>query len=360
MMARSIPIALAMLIIAAAPVIAQDETQYYAGKRITILVNFAPGGPSDIEGRLLARHVGKHIPGNPTIIVQNMDGAGGQVGTNYLGEVAPRDGTMVGYLTGAAWLHVTLKDKARVNFLDYSVIAYQPGTTVYFARTDITPGLKVRADLAKAKGVVIGGLSADSSKDLLLRLTADMLGLNYKYVTGYKSNSAARLAFQRNEINLFAESPPGYRTSIEPSLVANNEAVPLFYNPGWDGVRYTEPSQVKGLDLPTFPEFYEEVHGKKPSGPLWKAYLHILATNGALQRMLAFPPQVPRAAATALQAGIRALEKDTEYSVAAQRLLGFVPDYEADEKTEETVRKALSIPAEDKEWIAAYVKKISK
>ena len=359
-MARSIPIAMAMLIIAAAPVIAQNETQYYAGKRITILVNFAPGGPSDIEGRLLARHVGKHIPGNPTIIVQNMDGAGGQVGTNYLGEVAPRDGTMVGYLTGAAWLHVTLKDKARVNFLDYSVIAYQPGTTVYFARTDIAPGLKVRADLAKAKGVVIGGLSADSSKDLLLRLTADMLGLNYKYVTGYKSNSAARLAFQRNEINLFAESPPGYRTSIEPSLVANNEAVPLFYNPGWDGVRYTEPSQVKGLDLPTFPEFYEEVHGKKPSGPLWKAYLHILATNGALQRMLAFPPQVPRAAATALQAGIRALEKDTEYSVAAQRLLGFVPDYEADEKTEETVRKALSIPAEDKEWIDAYVKKISK
>ena len=76
--------------------------------------------------------------------------------------------------------------------------------------------------------------------------------------------------------------------------------------------------------------------------------------------MLAFPPQVPRAAATALQAGVRALEKDTEYSDAAQRLLGFVPDYEADEKTEDTVRKALSIPAGDKEWIEAYVKKVSK
>ena len=77
---------------------AQDEKPFYAGKKLTILVNFAPGGPSDIEGRLLARHIGKHIPGSPAIIVQNMDGAGGQVGTNYLGEVAPRDGSMVGYL----------------------------------------------------------------------------------------------------------------------------------------------------------------------------------------------------------------------------------------------------------------------
>jgi len=76
---------------------AADEP-FYKGKRLTVLVNYAPGGPTDIEGRLLARHIGKHIDGNPGIIVQNMEGAGGLIGTNYLGEVAPKDGTSIGAL----------------------------------------------------------------------------------------------------------------------------------------------------------------------------------------------------------------------------------------------------------------------
>ena len=179
-------------------------------------------------------------------------------------------------------------------------------------------------------------------------------------ITGYKSNSAARLAFQRGEINLFAESPPGYRTSVEPSLVKNGEAIGLFYNPGWNGVSYSEPAQVRGLPLPTFTEFFEEVHGAKPSGDMWRAYLHILATNGSLQRMVVFPPKVPRTAIDTLQKALRALESDSQYSQEAQNLLGFVPDYVAQDDTEQNVRKALAIPVADKEWIEAYVKKVSR
>ena len=86
-----------------AGVSANAADPFYKGKRLTVLINYAAGGPSDIEGRLLVRHIAKYIEGNPTIIVQNMDGAGGMIGNNYLGEVAPKDGTMVGYFTGAAW-----------------------------------------------------------------------------------------------------------------------------------------------------------------------------------------------------------------------------------------------------------------
>ena len=118
------------------------QEPFHQGKRLTLLINFAPGGPTDIEGRLLARHIGRHIAGQPTIVVQTMDGAGGAIGTNYLGEVAPRDGTTFAYLTGPAWRHVSVKEKARVDFLTYNVVAYQPGTTVYYARTDVAPGLK--------------------------------------------------------------------------------------------------------------------------------------------------------------------------------------------------------------------------
>ena len=64
------------------------ETTFYRGKTLTVLINFATGGPTDIEGRLVARFLGKHLPGQPLIVVQNMPGAGGMTGTNYLGEIA--------------------------------------------------------------------------------------------------------------------------------------------------------------------------------------------------------------------------------------------------------------------------------
>jgi tripartite-type tricarboxylate transporter receptor subunit TctC len=77
---------------------AQAEEPYYKGKRLTLLINFAAGGPTDIEGRLFAKYLVKHIDGQPGVIVQNMDGAGGLIGAQYLGEVAPKDGSVVGYL----------------------------------------------------------------------------------------------------------------------------------------------------------------------------------------------------------------------------------------------------------------------
>src|SRR5262245_17865311 len=191
----------------AGPLCAQGG-EFYAGKRLVVLVNYAAGGPADIEGRFFAKHVARHIAGQPTVIVQNMDGAGGMVGAAYLGEVAPKDGTMLGMLTASAWQFATESTPRKVDFKTYEFVAYQPSTTVYFMRTDVSPGMKRPADLAKAEGLVVGGLSADSSKDILLRLTLDMLGLKYKYVTGYRGSVAARLALQRNEINLYSESPP--------------------------------------------------------------------------------------------------------------------------------------------------------
>ena len=69
---------------------AQADEPYYKGKRLTVLINFAAGGPTDIEGRLFAKYLVKHIDGQPGVIVQNMDGAGGLIGAQYLGEIAPQ------------------------------------------------------------------------------------------------------------------------------------------------------------------------------------------------------------------------------------------------------------------------------
>lgn len=346
----------ALLCVGALTTHAGADDAFYAGKRLTFLINFAPGGPTDIEGRLFARHVSKHLPGKPAIVIQNMDGAGGGVGTNYLGEIAPRDGTVVGYLTGAAWRYVNVREQSRVDFLTYRPVAYQPGTTVYYFRSDTVADYTGPADFLKANNLVIGGLSAESSKDMLLRLTLDMLGVKYKYVTGYKSNSDARLAFQRGEISMFSESPPGYRAVVEPGMIAKREAFPMFYDPGWNGARFSEPAQVSGLAMPTFPEFYKQAKGAEPSGKLWQMYLHILAVNGAMQRMVVYPPNTPDEALRAMRAAIAKLETDADYAAEARKLVGFVPDYEASESVEADVRRALSIPGEDKAWLQNYVK----
>src|SRR2546430_4958194 len=154
---------------------ARAQEPYYKGKRITLLINFAAGGPTDIEGRLFAKYLARHIDGAPNIIVQNMDGAGGVIGAQYVGEVAPKDGSVIGYLSGTSWIYVSEPERWRVDFKAYEFVAYQPGTTVHFARTDIPPGIREPADIVKAKGVIAGGLSIDTSKDLRLRLGLGML-----------------------------------------------------------------------------------------------------------------------------------------------------------------------------------------
>src|SRR5882672_349378 len=119
---------------------AQTGEPFYKGKRLNLVINFAAGGPADIEGRLVAKHLAKHIDGTPGIIVQNKDGAGGLVGTNYLAELGPRDGTMAGYLTAAAWNYVIDPRAYHVDFGSYEFIAYEPVNVVYYARADALPG----------------------------------------------------------------------------------------------------------------------------------------------------------------------------------------------------------------------------
>lgn len=348
------------LAFAFAPSTADADEPFYKGKRLTLLVNYAAGGPTDVEARLLARHLPKHIDGQPTIIVQNMEGGGGLIAANYLAEVGPKDGTVVGYLTGVTWRQITDPERFRVDFKTYEFVGYQPGTTVYFMRSDVPPGIKEASDIAKAQGLVAGGLNADNSKDLLIRLTLDMLGVPYRYVTGYVSSQSARLALQRGEIHLYAESPPSYRGVIEPTLVKSGEVLPLYYNEGYDGETFWVPKQVEGMSILGFRDLYRKVKGSEPSGPLWEAYLSIISTNAAMQRMIAFAPGVPQAAVDVLRAALLKLEGDPAFAEDSIKAIGFVPDFKAGPNTNREVRQALSVKPETRAFLADYVKGAKK
>ena len=101
-------------------------------------------------------------------------------------------------------------------------------------------------------------------------------------------------------------SDPAERV-IEPSLVAKGEVLPTYYDPNYDGEKYTETRQMRGLDIKTFPEFYKAVKGKEPEGELWEVYKRVIALNGAMQRMIVLQPSAPPEAAAALRAAVRKL-----------------------------------------------------
>jgi tripartite-type tricarboxylate transporter receptor subunit TctC len=343
-------LALALLGLAAA----HADDPFYKGKRLTLVINFAAGGPTDIEGRLFAKYLVKHIAGGPSLIVQNMDGAGGLIGAQYLGEVAPKDGTVLGYLSGSAWLYVSDPERWRVDFRKYEFVAYQPGTTVHFMRTDVPPGMHRPADIAKAQGLIAGGLSADTSKDLRLRLALDLLGIPYKYVTGYRSSPPARLALQRGEISMFSESPPSYRSVVEPSLVKTRLAMPVFY----DEVDDPPPpqKQLEGLAIPSFPQLYREIKGSLPSGQLWEAYRVLYDMNATLQRMIAFAPGVPPAAIAAVRTAIEDLDNDKEFAAEAVRTIEFAPDYPTAPDLSQKVGAMMVVSPQMRDFINDYMR----
>ncbi|MGH8733798.1 MAG: hypothetical protein ACREVB_08960 [Burkholderiales bacterium] len=344
--------------LAVAPDVASAQSDpFYKGKRLTVLINFSAGGPTDIEGRLFAKHLVKHIDGAPSIVIQNMDGAGGVVGAKYMGEVAPRDGTMAGYFTGTAFMYALDPERFRVDFKSYEFVATPAGTTVHFVRTDVPPGMKDPADIVKAQGLVAGGLTADTSKDLRMRMVLDMLGVTYKYVTGYRSSSAARLAFQRGEVNMFSESPPSYRSVVHPGIVKEGLAIPVWHE-AERGALAAKP--VADLPIAPFDEVFKAVKGRAPEGPLWDAFRTVRTVSGTMIRILALPPGAPKPAVDALRAAVMRMNSDPVYAADAIKTIGFVPEYATGPNTNHEVRTALTVTPQMRAFLADYVKKANR
>jgi tripartite-type tricarboxylate transporter receptor subunit TctC len=332
------------------------QQPFYAGKQLTILVNYDAGGPTDLEARLLSRHLGRHIAGSPRIIVQNMGGAGGIVGTKYLGEIAPRDGTMLGYFTGSSQRYVATPERFSVDFRTYEFIAVVPSGRIHFMRTDVRPGIKSAADVIKGEKIVVGGLQRDGPKDMAMRLTLDMLGARYIYVTGYNSSAQAMIALQRGEISYYADSPPLYKTKIEPEVKAGT-LIPVFYDPNFDGKDFTVLAYMKDHAIPPFHELYKSIKGTMPSGQLWELYKSILLVNGTMYRMLALPPGAPKDAVNALRAAVVKLAADKSYLDEALKVMGDAPDYVTTATLNDDVRTALTISPELKTFMDAYGKR---
>ncbi|OGQ80037.1 MAG: hypothetical protein A3F90_05945 [Deltaproteobacteria bacterium RIFCSPLOWO2_12_FULL_60_19] len=328
------------------------EAPFYKGKTLTILINYAAGGPTDIEGRLIGRHLAKHIPGEPLVVVNNMAGAGGVVGNNYLGEVAKPDGLTMGFFTSQFFNLLTADPTLRVDLGKFVYIASIEGVAVAYARKDLPPGLKEPRDIVKAQGLRAGGLSVNSSKDVRFRLQLDLLGVPHQYVTGYNSNSVARLAVERNEIQFFTEGMPAYRSVIEPNMVKNGVVIPLYHDElvTADGEVL---SSTEAPDLLTFAQLYQQINGRLPSGPRWEA-LKVVNMGQIMQRVALLPPGSPPAAVDALKQAFTSLLKDQEFAAEFKKATRSDPRYRIGMDGAKLAARLVQAPAEVKNLIRQY------
>jgi tripartite-type tricarboxylate transporter receptor subunit TctC len=185
---------------------AASVADFYRGKAITIIVGFGPGGGFDVLGRLVARHLGKHIPGGPAVVVQNMVGAGTLIAANYIYNVAPKDGTQLGLIARNMPLLGLLGGNANVRFdprkftwlgsaSDFSDDAY-----VLIMRKD-SPIQSIEDARRPGGGVLqLGGTAVGASSADVPTLLRDALGLRVKLILGYRDSAAIFLAMERGEL----------------------------------------------------------------------------------------------------------------------------------------------------------------
>ncbi len=318
-----------LLSLVVAPARAVD---FYQGKTLNFVINFTAGGPTDLEGRLVAKHLARHIAGSPNIVVRNMAGAGGAIGVNWMGEIAQPDGLTVGFFTSLATSAAISAPSIRVDTSKFVLVAGDPGVSVAYVRTDVVPGIKVPADLMKTNGVWVGGLAPDSDKDIRIRLQLDMLGVKYHYISNYPGSNEARLAVEQNEIQMFPESMPTYRATIEP-MVAAGRVIPLWHDSLDDGENFSASPDAAGIPAPTYTDFLKSQLGAFPTGPKWDAYKLINSVGTVFLRTIAMPPGSPREAADALRAAFAAVSQDEEFRAEALKIVKFEPRYLVDDKT---------------------------
>jgi tripartite-type tricarboxylate transporter receptor subunit TctC len=328
---------------------------FYQGKQLSLIINFAPGGPTDAEGRLVIRHLLTHIAGDPTVVVRNMPGASGLIGANYLGEVAPPDGLTLGYFSGFATSALMADPALRVDVLKFAFVAAGPGITVTYIRSDVPPGLKVPADIMKAKDFWAGGMTPDGEKDIVERMQLDFLGLHYNHIAGYAGSAEARLAVQRNEIQVYAESMPTYRASIEPDFVKTGLVIPLWYDPLDDGEHFYTSQDADGIPALRYDQFLEQMKGELPKTQMWDAYRVLNAVGTSFLRVLVMPPGTPAAAVAIMQKAFAELNDDEDYKREAVATMKFIPRFLVDDKTVRLFHNTMNPDPKLRQFLKDYI-----
>lgn len=332
---------------AQAPIFHQD-------KQLVILVNFDQGGPTDGEGRLVARHIAKHIGGSPRVIAHNMSGANGAVAANWLANAAAPDGLILGYFTGIAAMRALNDPVLSPNVAKLGFVAAGPGIAVAYARADTGGGIRKPGDLVAKRDFWVGGVRADNDRDMRLRMQLDLLGVRHSYQPGFGAMADVRQAFQRGEVQVMIEPITAYRAAIEPGVVANKIAIPLWLDPLDDGETFTRSPEADDLPALTFTDFFIVTRGSLPSSDLFAAWRLVNQIGTLFQRILVMAPGTPQPAIEAVRKALVTMAADPAFKEDALKSIKLVPSFIADERAAALFRKVVEPPPALQALISTY------
>ena len=271
----------------AAPVAARaDEVaDFYRGKQVQIVVGYGAGGGYDFLARLLARHLGAYIPGNPTVVVQNMPGAGSVRAASWLANVAPRDGLVIGAFDRQVPLFAVLGGDAALNFkandLNWlgTVSSYAEDAFILWARKDAAASSL--DDLRRPGGpsLKVGGSAAGSTDDTTVIVLRDVTGLPLDLITGYPDGNSIALALERGEVDARTAGWSSINSTHPDWLRPDGPVRPLI-----QVGRVTRLSALK--DVPTARELARDDKGR--------AIIEAMELTYQVARPYALPPGVPK------------------------------------------------------------------
>jgi tripartite-type tricarboxylate transporter receptor subunit TctC len=274
----------------------------FAGKTVTLTVGYGPGSGNDIYGRLIARHLGKHIPGKPNVVPQNMPGAGSFKAANYLFAAAPKDGTVIGYISQTAATEELLGTPAiqfkTAQFNWVGRIGSYNNITIFWHSSKI----KTIADALKTEAT-IGATGVGSAVYIYPNMMNKILGTRFKIVSGYQGTAQSSLAIERGEV----------------------EGVTM----GWFPVKTTKPDWVRDKKINFLVQFLTERHPDLPDVPTIvelartpeeKQLFALFANDGEVGKAILLPPGVPAATVATFRKAFEAMNKDPDYIADADKL----------------------------------------
>jgi tripartite-type tricarboxylate transporter receptor subunit TctC len=294
-MRRFIP-SIAVVLLFSSPAVADDKAlaEFYGKRTVTISVGFSPGGNYDLHARALARHIGKHIPGNPTVIVQNMPGAGSRRLANTLMKVGPHDGTMIGLPNQGIPMDQAIGAEG-VSF-DARKFHWIGATTDEVNVLWAWHKSPVRSvEQAKQREMVVGATGPGSPTYFYPRIMNALLGTKFKVVSGYPGSNELDFAIERDEVS--------GRVVGWSSLKITRDWVALL-----KAVVMVQMGLRRAPDLPDVRLLQEFATNEKD-----KLTLEFLSLAPALGRPFFMPPGTPPERVAAIRAAFAATMKDAAF-----------------------------------------------
>jgi tripartite-type tricarboxylate transporter receptor subunit TctC len=299
-------VALAIALVPAAAAAAESVTDFYRGKTVEIMVGAAAGGGYDITARVMARHMGRHIQGSPSIIIRNVPGATSLIMTNQLYNRSPRDGTVMGMPNNTIPLEPRLRLLAASGVVAFDINRFNwIGSPVQephvFWVWHTAPA--TRFEDLKVNKIIMGATAATADNYMLSYLMNQTFGTRMEIVTGYQGQNDINLAVERGEVQ-------GNTTGLTNLIVGK---------PDWVGqgkirmlVQFGSERVAEIDDVPTVVELATSQDDRE----IWQLF----TSKFRIARPLALPPDVPRDRVKALQDAFDATMKDPLFLEEAQKI----------------------------------------